>query len=240
MSNYPEDLSLILAREVSQMTFPMVITDMVVNPDLTISLEVCDLYHAEPGRIVTIGGNDYTIISIDDTTSTMVLSAGPAIVVSTFDLYGIFFFQGTPIDVEKQIKDIPNAVNKTPMVFLLIPYNEHTFDDLNDPRSRDAKVSLFCLTQANFEQWSTGNFMDNAVRPMKRLQWNLKNKLKADTEVFQFVGKEYDVVPRVKFGVYISNKGVQKGFAAMDLSGVQWDVTLTILKPCGSDECPLP
>ena len=234
--NRREDLTVILESVVSSMTFPMIIEDVVVNADLTISIQVCDLRHSEPGRVVTIGGNDYTIISIDDTTNIMVLSAGPAITVTTFDLYGVYFFNGAPIDVEKQVIEIPNATNKTPMIFLLVPYREKVYDDVREAKDRESDVSLFFLTQANWDQWTTNGIMENAVRPMGRLQQQFQDTVRADN---RFNPDEQTLVltPRIKFGVYVNNKGVQKAFQAMDLSGVQEDITLELWKPCNPINC---
>lgn len=235
---YREDLSHILESVVTGLTFPMNILGVVVNGDQTISIEVCDMQHAEPGRVVTIGGNDYTIVSIDDQNNIIVLTAGPTITVSTFTLYGVHFFEGTPMDMEKQVRDIPKAPDKTPMAFLLIPYSERNFEDPTVSKERESTFTLFFLTQANFDAWSTGDLMDNAVRPMGRLQQNFMKAALADSR-FNPDGVQDVVTPRVKFGVYVNNKGVQKGFQAMDLSGVQLDTTIELWKGCViNDACP--
>lgn len=235
---YREDLSQILESVVTAMTFPMRIMGVVVNGDLTISIEVCDMRHAEPGRTVTIGGNDYTILTIDDQNNIIQLSAGPAITATTFNLYGVHFFEGTPIDLEKQVKDIPNATDKTPMVVLLIPYSELIFEDPEEAKERESTFTMFFLTQANFDKWSTGDLMDNAVRPMGRLQQHFMKDALADSR-FNPDGVQDKVTPRLKFGVYVNNKGVQKGFQSMDLSGVQQDTTMELWKNCNPfDNCP--
>jgi hypothetical protein len=235
-----QDLTVIIESVVSSMTFPMTIMDVVENPDLTITIEVCDLRHTEPGRIVSIGGNDYTVISIDDTNNTMILSAGHTITATDFDLYGVYFFSGAPIDVEKQVTDITDATNKTPMVMLLVPYDETVNDDVQEAVDRESRIVLFFLTQANWDAWTTQGIMENAVRPMSRLQQQFQDTVRSDNR-FSPDGQTYTITPRPKFGVYINNKGVQKAFQAMDLSGIQEDITLKVWKGCTFEvECPAP
>lgn len=235
--SYRTNFSLIIQSVVEAMTFPMTITDLDENAD-RILIQVCDLYHAEPGRVITIGGNDYTITAIDDSTRIITLTPGPAIIVSTFDLYGVHYFDGTPLAVGKELRDIPDAIDKTPMVFLLNPYKEKLYEDLENPLERQTTATLFFLTQANFDAWSTGDLQSNAVRPMERLEQNFTAQVKQDIR-FENINSESEATPRIKFGVFITNKGTVKGFEAMDLSGVQQDKTFKLWRPdCGvPDTC---
>lgn len=244
--NHPAALSDVIQSIVEGLTFPMAIISVDEHTDGTTDIVVCDLYHTEPGRYLTIGGNEYFIQAIDDTTNTITVTTGQPITVSTFNLYGVYYFHGTHLDTEKQVEQIPNAPDKTPMVFLLIPYRERFFSSDLDTTEREVSATLFFLTQANFAAWSTGDAMSNAIKPMQRLQDVFIKALNDKPARFFTEELEYDNTNRPKFGVFVSSKGVQRSWQSTDLSGLQMDFSrLRMLKQdvacdsCGNELQPV-
>jgi len=233
--NYPADFTDIIRSVVTSMTFPVTILDVQVGGDGVISIEVCDLYHAEPGRAVTIGGNDYTILTIDDSTNVITLSSGPAITAVAFDLYLPHFFHGTPYDTAAKIDNIPMATDKTPMIFVEVEYREH-FNTTESAIERRTQARIYVLTQSNFNTMDSDNLLEAAVKPMQRLHAHFVEAIKNDPR-FDPDTLEYDRISKYKFGVFAPSKGVQKGFCAMDLSGIQTDTTMDIYRTCQNSAC---
>src|ERR1700751_1559070 len=97
----------IIDNIISSLEFPVEIKTYVNNGVGNHTLTVCDMYHAQPGFVVTIGGKKYTITDIipatklfcEAPTNDVIKIKGDAsnITATTFDLYKPFFFYGTPI-----------------------------------------------------------------------------------------------------------------------------------------------
>jgi len=225
------ELSDILESVVDGMDKTMTITDVTDNLDGTTTIAVCDAKYTEAGRSITIDGVGYVVQAVDYELNTITVTTGDPILVSEFMLYDVFFFHGTQYDTENQVKEIQNATDKTPMVFLLIPYTERFSEDETSAIEREARFSLFFLTQANFDNWPTVVAMEKAIKPTSALKDLFIQRLKDLSGVFMPDSLEHTRTPRPRFGVYVSNKGVISAWQAMDLSGIQEDFNaLQIIK----------
>lgn len=229
---YRRNLIDIIRDQVEAMTFPVTITDQTTNADGSITLLCCDIYHAQPSRHVTIGGNDYKIVSIDDVSSTITVTGTVVITATTFNLYTPFFFSESPINIDNTLKAIPLEENKTPMVYMLLKYSEDydddEFEELNVERK--STFTLYFLTQSYPASWLIGDFMTNAVKPMERLMQNFEQQLKNNIKMFDMVDARNSGTVNPRFGVYINNKGDLKSYTADDLSGTQMDFNLNIFR----------
>lgn len=234
---YRYELTDILETVVNSLQFSVTIKSQVINTDGSITLSCCDIYHAEVGRIVTIGVNDYTITAIDDTVKTITVIGTGSITTTTFELYHPKFFYGTPLAMENELIEIEDAADKTPMIFLLLKYREQYFEDLEDTLDRISNCTIYFLTQSNFEDWKSTDIFTNAVKPMHRLQQNFLNFLKTDNVHFNMIDFSDNYDPETKFGVYVANKGVPKGFFTDKLSGGKTDFALPIYKDYSCDNC---
>lgn len=226
------ELSDIIESVVSGLDRTVTITGVTVSGDSTI-IQACDAKYTEPGRTITIDGNTYTVTAVDHDLNTItVTTTADPITADSFVLYEVFYFHGTQYDTENQIKDIPNADSKTPMVFLLIPYTESFSEEAGSSIERDSRFSLFFLTQANFDNWPTVVAMNLAIRPMNALKDLFIQQMKELPGTFKYDTLQHTRTPRPRFGVYISNKGTERAWQAMDLSGIQEDFSgVSIYKP---------
>lgn len=236
---YKESSIDIIGAVVASMTFPVQITN-VSSVGNVHTLTVCDIYHAQPGFIVTIDGNQYTITDIT-APDTMVVTGSAPIVVASFFLYTPVYFHGTPIETNVELLQEDNANDKTPMVWFLENFTDRFFDDSEDTREREIKFRLFFLTQANHEQWLVDDAYHNAIEPMRRLMENFIEKLRAVPARFGLIDFEYEAINYAKFGVYINNKGMEKSLFADKLAGCELNMSLTIYKyegcGCPEDDC---
>lgn len=239
----------IIRMVVESLTFPVDIVSIVTTGNTHV-LTVCNLYHAQPGFTVTIGGNEYTITEIDaqyaDSCSdggpvyTMTVEGSVNISVDNFTLYAPKFFHGTPIQTDAEITEIPNAADKTPMIWALENYKDHFYDDPENARDRDLRMRIFFLTQPGLATEKTDDRYHHCIEPMRRLQERFVDRLRAMRGDFNTHDWEYEVENYARFGVYINNKGVEKNWFADKLSGCELNLNPLIVLKDGicSLECP--
>lgn len=225
----------ILEAVVADISIEMTITSVVDNGDDTFDVIVTDLKWLEVGRIVTINGFLFTVVSIDDDTNTIVFTGTDTIFANTttFDLYAPFFWYGTPVAVNNQIQEIQQSQEKTPMVYLMLKFKERFNTDEELMLERESTCSLFFLTQADFDAWGTDDFYTNAIRPMRRLVDLFIAQIESDYQ-FNTQDLSYDVTDLPMFGVYVNTKGATNSWFSDNLSGLQMDVVFKINK---TDDC---
>jgi len=237
--NYRKELPDILTSIVADIPLAMTITTQQTDSYTgNILLEVCDLKWSEIGRNVTIDSVEYIIEDIDYDNNIMTVSNadGIPIITTAFDLYAPFFFYGTPIAMTNDLMAIKDSVSKTPLIYLILNYNETTYSDPEDIKDRDADCKLLFLTQANYQEWVTAEFFDRSIKPMSRLRQNFIKQLQDDNR-FDMIDKSYGDENQVRFGIYQQNKGVEKNLLQDQLSGNRMDITLTIYKDLSCFEC---
>ena len=227
---YKESLIDILEQLVASIPTTVTVNNSVDNLDGTQTISVCDALYAQVGFQFTIGPDTYTIIAVDQENETITVSpAVPLIVATSFSLYAPYFFHGTPIETSTELDQNKEASTKTPMVYLLENFSEEFNEDEELVVERESRVRLFFLTQANFAEWTTDNFYDFAIVPMRRLMENFFEQVRTNRR-FDTLEQSFTATNHIRFGVYISNRGVEKSLFVDNLSGVEMEITLTILK----------
>jgi len=230
---YAQELTDILDDLISTMTFPVIIGNVTVNADDSITLECDNIYHAQAGFEVEINSLTYVITEIDQANESItVTGTGTISNGDTFDMYSPFFFHGTPIATNTELVQEAQALNKTPMFWLWENFEEDWKDE-ESSLEREVEIELFALTQANFEEWMTSDAYENAIKPMKRLIELFVQALKVSS-LFETDFLTYRTENYSKFGVFIRNKGASKNLFADKLSGVGTKINLRIFKtePC--------
>lgn len=219
----------IIESIVTAMTFKVKIKSVTVAAGLQ-TIEVCDLFHAEPNRNITIDGNSYLIKDIVEsaynecgvaTLPKIILEGTPDIIATEFDLYAPQFYHGTPLAQNVNLDKKSNKMHdKTPMVWFLEQFRERYYDELNS-NERDLHCSIFFLTGADHSRWLTEDAYHYANNPMKRLAENFISKLKSMVADFDTTEMEYELFYYSKFGVQITNQGTEKNFFHDELAGVE-------------------
>lgn len=236
----------IIKAVVQAMTFPVTITEVVVNGNIH-TIKTCDIYHAQQSFSVEIGGEIYTIDGISGTNMMAVIGTTNSIqytfsVPQTFDLYKPFFFHGTPIAQGTELNQKDNAFDKIPMVWMYEQFTDTFNEEENNTIEREIKMRLFFLSRGNHEEWLTEEAYHQGIEPMRRLAENFVNKLKSfivgGQKRFNTDNLQYDIINYAKFGVFISNKGTEKQLWADNLSGCELAITLPVnrINPC--IDCP--
>lgn len=205
------------------MTFPVIITSVEMNDDGTQTLTVCDLYHAQEGFPVNIGGNEYIIREITYP-NIMRVSGTPEIEPQTFELYHPIFKHGTPIATGMEIGKIPEANDKTPMVWFMEQFDDDIFYKEESPFERRSRFKLFFLTQGDHAKWLTEEAYEKAIIPMRRLQEKFEQEMIANDSLFNMDDCQVTVRNYAKFGVFIVEKGMPTGLFKDKLSGCEMDI----------------
>jgi hypothetical protein len=229
----------ILADIMSRMSFPVSYTNAVDNGDGTYTLEgITNLHHLQPNFIVTIDGVDFEVWDYeeDGCTWTVLLAAGnnplPAF-PNTFELYKPFFFHGTPVQQEIELNKISDLSQKTPMAYLMEPYDTEENYDEESSIGSTSDIKLCFLTQADMKKWLTDDFYKNAIKPMVNLYHDFMKALIA-SNLFYTVKQKARPVYHTKFGINIKDFGTKQTYFAEKLSGVSVGLKTEMYKidPC--------
>ena len=213
----------LMSSVLDAMDFTVTIQNVVEDPAGTFTLTVCDVLHAEPGRRITIDGNRYTIASVD-APNTLVLSGEDAITAESFELYRPYFFFGTPIGTEDELEQEKNASNKTPMIWMMLPFQDRPDENPESAFDRELDVRLFFLTQADHEKWLTPDANEKAIQPMRRLEERYWAKVKQMISRFNVDRTSSKINDYPKFGVYLNGKS-DKSLWADKLAGCESSIT---------------
>ena len=245
--SYPKPLKYILENVVNAMTFNVTVykvssslppTSYLNKPatGLNYVLNVNNVYHAQVGYLVTIGGHQYEIVAYDT-------YAGPKYMTITVNdptglnppVTGIFslstplFVHGTPRDTNTELIKIQDASVKYPLIFLLEEYKEDYHGSKREAKQRDSYVTLCFLTQSDPTQ-QQNDISDLYVEPMARLAYNFVQAMNKQVGVFKTLPLDYSLVRKNKFAIaFKANDGNPKIMFA-DTAGVAFTSTLEIFK----------
>jgi len=227
-----------IVRElVSQMKFTFTIKSVTDNLNGTYLLTTGRTHYLQKNSntIFAIAGNNYEILDVVINES--VLVKGSVLpVVSIFDLPSPFFCHGSITQVNMENTQIVDMKDKIPMVYLLRPFSEDVDAmDENDPLiERQPALTLFFLTEANFSEWTSDDYDENAIEPM----WSMLNTFIETCKSSEGIGllDGYRVEDKIKFANY-NFKGADRMLFNDNLSGKQLDITLPIYGACCDIDC---
>lgn len=212
---------------VQRMNVGMTIVDYTQD-GTTHTIEVCDVKWLQAGYPITINGNEYTVVSVDDLTRIIVLTGEAMISANYFYIYYPKFFYGTPIDTENQLKPKRLSRDKYPMIYLMLNYRERNNEGANPAIERSVTSRIFALSDSDFIKWETSGIHEYAIKPMARMMQAFIDTIKSMKRDFFTEEFEYESIPAYKFGVFIDNKGATKSFFTNNLSG--WEMSIADLQ----------
>lgn len=242
----------ILDDVVKSMSFPITIYKIfaptsgssIISPPGTGNnyvLNVDNIYHAQIGYSVTIGGNIYEIVAVNNVSIacgvyqiTINDASGTTPInfptVNSFNLYTPFFFHGTPRETNAELEQQTQAFNKYPMIWLWEEFSEVFSDDQEEPHERESDIQLCFLTQADFAKLQD-DMATLYVEPMMRLMESFIHKVNEPISLFDRIDLDYTVIRKNKFGVYIRGKGSDKSMFSDNCAGVILQVKLKLYEP---------
>ena len=189
---------------------------------------VCDMHHVHPGEKMIIDGATYKVKDYNLADNTIRLLGDAEITATSTNLSLPNFFHGTPMAEENDLVKTP-MVDKTPMIYLMEPY-EITIDDSSlSAIDRRCNVKICFLTESDPTNWRTDDFYHNAITPMKNLMEDMVEKI-ISSGLFYTDKLKIKTVNYTNFGIRIPDYGTKKLYFSEKLSGVMAEMTLEIYK----------
>jgi len=225
---YKEDIIVFVRNVLSAMDFTINILTNTNNGNGTHTLVLDDVKYLQKGFKQQIGTNTYTIEAVNATSKT-VLVKGSTVAVTSFTPYLVKFFYGNIRETGNELKDYLQSRDKTPMLYLYEEFRERFNEEPDTNIERESDLRLFFLTQADFQDWQRQDFQDNAVMPMRRLAEQFIEQLKNTKLVADLTN--YETTTKTRFGVFVSEKGINTGYWADNLSGIELRITIELDKP---------
>lgn len=199
-------------------------------------LNVCDVKYAQEGRNVTIDGIAYEITEVRADDRVIVVEGATPITVTWFELYQVYFFHGTPVEVNQETTQEGHAHDYTPMIWLNEIFEENPNYDDALVIENEVTPMIFALGERPNDKLSK-DLHEKYLQPMRRLMELFIDAIKKRTAVFE--AREFN--PRLtnyaKFGVYFSNKGVSTSLFSSLFSGVEMSADLLIISPSECRGC---
>lgn len=217
-----------------------IIKDLVTNLDLklnvtsvetvgsTYKIFTCNTYYLAPKSKITINAVVYTVVSLINNEYIIVTGASLPI-KGVYTLPSPYFTHGTVKQANEELSMESDMFKKTPMVFLRRPFSE-VFYNGQQSDERNVDLTLYFLTQADFEHWQIDSFDANAIKPMYNLMNAFINMLNNNRYINKANISEFRVEEKIKFGIYVNEKGYENSIFNDTLSGVQLSFSLPIRK----------
>lgn len=184
-------------------------------------------YWLRPDKPIVIDGLNYQIDSFA-LNEWIVVKGNIKPVVTSFEIYKPFFKNGTPRATNNELIQIEDSVDKTPFIWLLEINRERIVVDELSPVESENSLRLFFLDQTNFEDYNTGDHYVNVIEPMTNLVEEFIIELGKYSKFDEV--KEYVKINWAKFGVFVTDNGVERKILNDFLSGIEVQLDLTLLK----------
>lgn len=232
-------LSDVLAGVIGRMIFPVEYRSMTYTDTEITLYGFCDIRHLQPGKVVSINSISYRVKSYSESYGNfdVVLerNSGQAVPPesATFNLYTPKFFHGTPLQQEVDFKKIKDQQAKTPMIYLMEPYQSKANRDFNSSIYSSTQATLCFLAEADIMRLNTDDLQYSAVKPMYNLSQDFVAKL-IESGLFYTEELDYSITIHTKFGINIRDSGTKKTIFTENLSGVSLDIRLDLFK---DDSC---
>lgn len=216
----------ILSDIISKIAPVITITNVVDNLDGTYKITVCKKYYLQKCFDITIAGKTYRVEDINGLDITIKGNSLP--VVGDFSLYKPNFFHGTVTQTNIELNRSTPDDQKVPMIYSLEQMRKSGGSPTESPNEYIAPLRLFVLTQANFEDWTTNDFFEDAIKPMQELADLFFEQI----ETYPGLGivEDRQITDITKFGTYLDSKGVEKMLFNEKLSGVEVLTDLPVLR----------
>jgi hypothetical protein len=196
---------------------------------------VSDLLDLVIGNTVFIGGVEYTIDAIDIGTPSFTVSANSLPVGTEYKTGYPYYFHGTYLAIDNELKKITNSQKKYPIIYFAETFSDR--ENLN-PLSQigDTVTSaMYFMTSANFRDWLTEDHYDFVIDEIDELVTKFIAKLKSNSFIQYNELEEIERVRHAKWGLYVENKGHTTNLFTDNLSGVELRLTIPLRKkfnPC--------
>ena len=205
---------------------PTITIDSVVdNGDGTQTLNVCDTFWVRKYLDITIDGTEYAVSSFIKDTSITIPSA-TLVTVDSFILAAPYYFHGSPMQVNNEFLIQKQDANKYPLIYLVESLTDSHYDE-ESSLDKDMNLRIFFLDSFANKNDEVNEHFTNVIKPLNASLDYFVDMLKSDSTTLPF---SYDVINRVKVGIYSTNQGNTSQIFEDPLDGVEFVSTVTTLK----------
>jgi len=217
---------------VNQMTPTITIDSVVDNGDGTQTLTVCNTYWVRKYLTITIDAIEYDVSSFVKDTSITIPNT-TLVTATSFVLTAPFYFHGSPMQVNNEFLIQKQDANKYPLVYLVESLTDSFYDEL-DSRDKDTSLRIFFLDSFANKNDEVDAHYTNVIVPLNASLNYFVELLKSDSTTLPF---SYDVINRVKVGIYSTNQGNTSQIFDDPLDGVEFVSTITLMKSNDCSNC---
>ena len=210
---------------VDLMTPTITIDSVVDNGDGTQTLTTCDTYWIRKYLDITIDSVEYAVSSFVKDTSITIPSA-TLVTVDSFVLTAPYYFHGSPMQVNNEFLIQKQDANKYPLIYLVESLTDSHYDE-ESSLDKDMNLRIFFLDSFANKNSEVDAHYTNTIVPLNASLDYFVDKLKGNSYTEPF---SYDVINRVKVGVYSTNQGNTSQIFEDPLDGVEFVATVTTLK----------
>jgi hypothetical protein len=214
----------------NQLNFELVVDNVDVIDANTFKIFVCETHYlsgksSNNAFKIEIDGNNYNVLEVVNNES-IKLQGSVLLSIGTYQLPNLYFKHGTIIQTNEELSAVMDKNTITPMVYLKRSFRE-SYKGLDSAIDRESDITLYFLTQANFESWITDNYDEYAIFPMR----NTVNSFIKMLHNNKYIGKitDYNLSDVFRFATY-SDKGAENLLFNEHLTGVELTLTLPINK----------
>lgn len=200
----------------------------VVVVGSTYKLFTCNTHYLTEQSAIILDEVEFTITSFVNN-EYLIVTGDSLPIAGIYQLPAPYFVHGTIIQANEELTLESDCFKKTPMVFLRRPFSE-TFNNLQQADDRNADITLYFLTQADFASWQIDEYDNRAINPMRNLVNEFIEMLNKNPQINKSQISDYRVEEKIKFGVYVTEKGYEQSVFNDTLSGVMLSLSLPIRK----------
>lgn len=178
---------------------------------------------------VVINSKSYQITEIVANTYFKV-SSTTAVTGTTWTAEAPYYYSGTPIAIDNTLKQIGEGAKKYPIIVLFETIKQKIINDTTKATGINADLQLFFMDNANYRDWQTSDHYDNVIEPLQDYVDLFLAACNKSKYINFFELKDYNTVNHAKWGIYVENKGHIRSIFTDDLSGIELQINLPIMR----------
>ena len=137
-----------------------------------------------------------------------------------------YYFHGSPMQVNNEFLIQKNEANTYPLVYLVESLTDSYYDEL-DSKDKDMSLRIFFLDSFTNKNDEVDAHYTNVIVPLNASLNYFVEKLEGSSYTLPF---SYDVINRVKVGVYTTNQGNTSQIFEDTLDAVEFVSSVSVLK----------
>jgi len=223
-----KDIHDIIRTIIARMDNNICIEEVIVNPDNTITAKCCYTAWLMQEDILLGQFRVINVIPNKEVTVEVIVPGSVLQVGQPLSIPRPTYFHGTVRNTNAELLKIKDGTQKYPMIYCLEVFNEVFTGDPELSKERDSSLRLFFLGSNNYKDWITEDHYQKVIIPLRNMVDSFVSYVN-NGEGFAEL-EPYTTVNHVNFGTFAADNGNLKWLLDGNISGIELDITLPILK----------